>query len=97
MILTWATATEPDNVGFNIWRSESAAGPELKLNDALIPAQGDADNGATYRYVDDTVVEGKVYYYWLEDIDVRGVSTIHESEPVITARVHFTYFPIIYK
>src|SRR5215211_1194398 len=50
--LAWATGTEPDTAGFNIYR----VGPEgsySKLNDALIPAQPDPVSGdCRYTFAD---------------------------------------------
>ena len=74
VILEWATDMEIDNVGFNIWRSETEDGSYIKITDSLIPAQG---GGYQYMFTDDTVVKGKTYYYKLEDIDLSGVSTFH--------------------
>ncbi|MGD8624899.1 MAG: S8 family peptidase [Anaerolineae bacterium] len=69
----WETASETDNVGFNLYRSESADGPRTRLNGALIPSQAPGSlGGATYQYVDEETQSGIVYYYWLESIDVSG-------------------------
>lgn len=58
--LTWATAAESDVAGFDVYRAEglpsrSGAVAErwVKANAALIPAQGAAAGGASYRYVDE--------------------------------------------
>ncbi len=75
--LTWETASEIDNEGFNLWRSGAADGEYTKINAALIPAQGDADTGASYTYTDADVVRGALYYYQLEDVDMHGVSAFH--------------------
>lgn len=77
IILTWETASEIDNAGFNIYRSESAGGEYLKINGALIPAKGSAAQGAAYKFFDRSVERGKTYYYKLEDIDLNGKSTLH--------------------
>ena len=73
--LTWETATEVDNAGFNIYRAGSAGGQYAKVNNTLIPAKGSATSGARYRFTDDPG-EGR-YYYKLEDVDYNGVSTMH--------------------
>jgi lysophospholipase L1-like esterase len=75
--LAWETGTEMDNAGFNIWRSEAAQGPYTKLNDALIPAEGDPVFGASYVYIDSDGVKRVTYYYKLEDVDIHGVTTLH--------------------
>ena len=75
IILTWETATEIDNAGFNIYRARSEGGQYTKINDKLIAAKGSASSGARYKFVD-TPGEGK-FYYKLEDVDNYGASTMH--------------------
>ena len=78
VLVTWETASELDNVGFNVYRSESADGPYTQLNDTLIPPQFPGEvMGGTYEWLDTDVQPGVTYYYKLEDIDVQGVSTFH--------------------
>jgi hypothetical protein len=71
------TAAEIDTEGFNLWRSQAADGPYVKLNPGLIPAQGEADVEASYEYLDGDLEAGATYYYKLEDVDRFGVSTFH--------------------
>lgn len=85
IMLKWETASEIDNVGFNIYRAESADGEYTKINDALIPAKGSPSSGAVYRFIDRNVERGKTYYYKLEDIDTAGKGTIHEPPAEATA------------
>ena len=75
--LTWETAAEPDNIGFNIYRADSKDGEYVKINSAIIPAQGSAFQGVKYTYTDSTAKNRKTYYYKLEDIDIMGTSTVH--------------------
>ena len=76
--LEWETATELDNLGFNVYRSQAAEGERMQLNAALIPAQNPGSVlGATYRFLDETAVPGVPYYYWLEDVDANGAATAH--------------------
>ena len=70
--LTWSTASEIDNAGFNIYRSESEDGEYTKINESLIPAEGSSTQGASYEYVDNGLQNRKTYYYKLEDIDLNG-------------------------
>ena len=75
--LNWETESEIDNVGFNIYRSETEVGGYEQINAALIPAKGSATDGAKYSYIDRTAKNRKTYYYILEDVDVNGVGTPH--------------------
>ena len=77
--LQWATATERDNYGFNLYRATSEDGERTLLNAELIPslvAPG-SPFGAEYEFVDSTAEAGVQYYYWLEDVDIYMLSTLH--------------------
>jgi hypothetical protein len=76
--LAWETASEIDNVGFNLYRSESPEGARVQLNAALIPSRNPGSpTGAVYTFLDETVERGVTYYYWLEDVDLYGTATLH--------------------
>jgi hypothetical protein len=77
VILLWSTASEIDNAGFNLYRSESESGEYTKINSTLIPSDGTSTQGASHEYIDRDVRNRKTYYYKLEDIDINGVSTFH--------------------
>ena len=77
-LLEWETATEIDNLGFNLYRSQSVGGPRSQLNQDLIPGQAPGSPlGAVYTWLDEEVETGITYYYWLEDVDVYGIATQH--------------------
>ena len=75
--LEWVTESEIDNVGFNIYRSETENGTYTPINAALIPAKGSATQGAKYVFTDNIAKNRKTYFYKLEDVDFAGVSTFH--------------------
>lgn len=77
VLLEWETASEIDNAGFYLWRTETEYAEYVRITDYLIPAEGGPIQGATYAYEDFDVVPGLTYYYQLEDIDYDGVSTFH--------------------
>ena len=76
IVLTWVTAAEFDNWGFNVYRAE-ASDPDMavRLNTYLIPARGQAVSGATYHFVDSSVRPGTRYWYWIEAVDMDGQTT----------------------
>lgn len=77
ILLTWETANEIDNVGFNVYRAESLGGQRSQLNGSLIPSQvpGSAV-GAVYTWLDEGVAPDTTYYYWLEDVDTSGLASL---------------------
>ena len=77
VILAWQTATEIDNAGFNLWRSEAGKEQYVKLNEHLIPGQGYTYQDTSYSFTDTTVTAGVAYEYKLEDVDLHGKSTFH--------------------
>ena len=76
--VTWVTATEIDNLGFNLYRAIAPEGPFDKLSDTLIPTQNPGQVlGAAYTWLDESIAHGGTYYYLLEDIDINGVVISH--------------------
>jgi len=76
VLLSWETATELDNLGFNLYRAGSPDGALVRLNKRLIPSQAPGSaTGASYSFLDETAAAGQTYYYWLEDVDVNGLAT----------------------
>src|SRR5687768_18527287 len=64
--IRWVTETEFETAGFNIYRSESAEGEFVQINERLIASAADPAAGASYSFTDETVEAGKTYYYRLE-------------------------------
>jgi hypothetical protein len=73
----WTTASEIDNAGFNVHRGLSKDGPCARINDWLIPAEGSITGETSYSFIDGDVLGGITYYYWVEDVDLHGNSTMH--------------------
>jgi hypothetical protein len=99
ILVEWETATEIDNLGFNLYRASSEDGPRVQLNGSLIPSQAPGSQaGAAYAYLDETSAPG-INYYWLEAMDTRGVTTLHGpvSAVVHSSNLYHIYFPRIGK
>jgi hypothetical protein len=86
--LFWSTESEIDNEGFNIYRTVEGSSEKVKINPTLIPPQGSATSGAKYTYVDSNVKNHTTYLYWLEDVDVNGVSTEHGPVQATPRRIY---------
>ena len=92
ILLSWETASEVDNAGFHLWRSETEGAGYERITDTLIPAEGSPTQGASYKHDDKNVEPGKTYYYKLEDMDTAGSrsyygpvsATVHASIPTLT-------------
>jgi hypothetical protein len=78
ILLEWETASETENLGFNVYRSTSPDEVGEKLNGELIPSQAPGSGqGASYEFTDHTGQGGTTYYYHLEDVDFDGTGTMH--------------------
>jgi hypothetical protein len=83
VILLWETATELDNVGFFINRSNQQTGTYERINENIIPSRGDGLTGDEYEYRDSDVVNGNEYWYRLESIDSGQQSQFYEPVPAV--------------
>lgn len=89
--LTWETATETKNVGFNLYRSDTLDGKKLKINANLIPSKAYPGSliGTAYSFVDSGIgLKGgfkpkQEFYYWLEDVDIFGMTVLHGPVKVV--------------
>jgi hypothetical protein len=79
MVLRWETASEVDNLGFNIYRASNQDGPWTMLNKQLIPSLVPPGGpvGAGYEWTDREAKQGQNIFYLLEDVDVNGTATKH--------------------
>ena len=77
IVISWGTAEEINNAGFNVWRADQADGPYEIINPSMIPAEGDPLHGADYEYTDNGVKSGKTFFYKLEDVDTNGNSNMN--------------------
>ncbi len=86
--VSWETATEVNNFGFNIYRAEQVDGERIKLNPELImSALGPGGlEGAKYQFLDETAQVGITYYYWLEDVPLESGVTPGLYGPISALR-----------
>jgi pullulanase-type alpha-1,6-glucosidase len=85
VLVSWETVSELDNRGFNLYRGTDPAGPDQQLNAALIPSQSPGNpSGFLYTWQDAAeLAAGETYYYWLEDLDLSGATTLHGPVSVL--------------
>jgi hypothetical protein len=74
--LEWEVAAESNHAGFNVHRSDQPERQGMSLlNTSLVHET---------RYLDETVLPGRIYYYWLEDVNLSGVGSLHGPVEVTT-------------
>lgn len=86
--LSWSTASEFQNLGFEIYRSDDKPGTwqqtaDFSTNRALRGA-GTASKVNRYAFEDAAVEAGKTYWYQLKDVSFTGQKKAH---PAISVRV----------
>ena len=91
--ITWETASETNNIGFYVLRSEQEGGGYQRVTE-VIPSEGDI-MGSVYDWIDSDAVPGTAYYYKLEDLSASGGSTFtgSVSPPTEAATATFTPTP----
>ncbi|MBN1424587.1 T9SS type A sorting domain-containing protein [Candidatus Fermentibacteria bacterium] len=80
--LTWSTASELNNLGFNILRG-LGSGELTTVSTEMISGAGTASTPHTYSFVDRTVSQGMTYRYWLEQVDFEGTTAMHGPVTVL--------------
>ncbi len=76
ILVTWETVSELDNAGFNLYRGPTDAAPDTLL--AFVPSQAPGSSqGYSYSFTDSDVEPGQTVWYWLEDLSLTGIATLH--------------------
>lgn len=73
--IRWATESELDVTGYNLYRANEPDGTFVKINTVLLPPADDPFIGGEHTYTDTETSWGKTYYYQLETIDRSGNSS----------------------
>lgn len=79
--LTWRTAFEQNNSGFEIQRSSGNASAFSAIN--TVAGQGNGFSDRTYNYSDNNVSKNIRYYYRLKQVDLDGKITYSPIRSVI--------------
>jgi len=72
IVVRWSTASEDDNLGFNVYRENDSDTHRIQINPELIPGAGTTAESHDYTFSDTDVQAGSIYRYWLEQVDVNG-------------------------
>lgn len=71
--IRWATASEQENFGYDVYRAEHPEGPFERINVEVIEGGGTVDDTRRYEFEDLTIDPRKTYYYYVESISFSGV------------------------
>jgi hypothetical protein len=90
--LSWATASETENLGFYIFRSESPdAGFQPLNNGEIVPGAINSSDQHNYSFVDDRVEVGKAYFYKLADVSLKGGLKFHGPIEITVGKLPTEY------
>jgi hypothetical protein len=87
--LTWLTASETNNKGFQIERSDDGF-YFSPIN--FVRGKGDSKGFTTYKLVDNTALTGVNYYYRLRQMDLNGTESLSKVIGVKTSQDDKIYF-----
>jgi len=75
-VVQWVTQSETGVAGFNIYRGTDTEIANATHLNVFIPATN-TSSMQIYQYVDMELIDDGDYYYWLENVDLDGSSTLH--------------------
>jgi hypothetical protein len=75
--LRWTTHSETENLGFYVYRSETASGLRKRLNERMIAGAITSQTRHDYAFKDEDIKDQRAYFYWLTDVAVNGATVTH--------------------
>jgi hypothetical protein len=95
--VTWHTAEELNNFGYNLYRGASTDFSEATVvHFEPTAVSGGTGPGTDYVYQENVPAYG-TYYYWLEDVDTEGQKQKHGPVMTQISRIKTIYLPLIIK
>ena len=80
VVLTWETASEIENLGFEVFRSSEKDGDYVMIGSFLenskLKGQGSTTTSHTYSFINKNVNEG-IFWYKIADVTYNDVKTFH--------------------
>lgn len=70
--LRWATASEINNFGYDVYRSDSEDGPFERVTSEPLLGAGTTDELSNYEFVDQAIEPDTTYWYYIESISKNG-------------------------
>jgi len=68
----WEVESQIENLGWNLYRSETKDDEFVRINAEVIQGDGTTDISKKYKFVDKDTQKGKSYFYYLECISFEG-------------------------
>lgn len=75
--VNWYTDANTENLGFDVFRSDSLFGDYSAINPEIIPVSNSSADNHEYTFVDENVESGETYYYKIADVNMDGSTTMY--------------------
>jgi hypothetical protein len=96
-IIHWRTEYEIDILGWNIYRNdENDFATAVKINIDLIPGHGTSSEPHDYYYTDVEANPMYEYWYWLESVDLGGMTYIYGPTNLLIPNCDISVFTAQY-
>jgi hypothetical protein len=92
----WEAKSQQQNLGWNLYRSETDGGKFVKINGKLIEGAGTTAVPMKYSFVDKDVKKGRSYFYYLENISFNGEKQHTESIKIVLVNKTISWGTIKY-
>ena len=77
-LLEWETLFEQDHDGFNVFRSDQFGQNFTQINTQLIRnTLSSTSYKGKYQFIDKNLTNDETYFYYIQDVDVNGLTEIH--------------------
>jgi hypothetical protein len=97
VVFNWVTASETENLGFNIYKKLVNESEWKIVNKSIIAGRGNASEESAYQFVDADIRSGATYNYKLESVSYNGVVVTEKNMeiavPVPQEFVLFNNYP----
>ncbi len=77
VVVKWTAVSETNVLGYNILRAQGLSNTYQKINPNFIAAKGSPELTVEYKYIDSEAVNGIIYRYMLEELEITGPSKDH--------------------
>ncbi len=77
VMLNWTTQSESDMLGYRVLRAENGLLEDAMMINASLIVAGNSPNGNNYLFNDVDVEEDATYSYWLEAVEMNGISSLY--------------------
>jgi NAD dependent epimerase/dehydratase family enzyme len=99
IMVRWVTTAELNTWGFYLYRStDGSRAGAVRVTPEIILGQGRGQGGAAYSWVDKDAQVGRIYTYWLQEVELNG--TVNEYGPataVVASSQHAVFVPVAYR